>query len=151
MSEATETAKEVNSIEIAAQLTAAWLSNPSVRPSAEEALTFITEMKKQIDTFANPVEVVAEEPEAKAQPAVSVKKSLASDDHIISLIDGKPYRTLRRHLATHGLTPEQYRERFDLKPDYPMVARSYSEKRREMAKKIGLGNKRGSRKAAQAA
>ncbi|RZL81129.1 MAG: transcriptional regulator, partial [Sphingomonas sp.] len=69
--------------------------------------------------------------------------SLASKDHIISMIDGKPYKTLRRHLSTNGLTPEQYRERYGLKPDYPMVAEAYSESRRAMAKKIGLGRKPG--------
>jgi predicted transcriptional regulator len=74
-------------------------------------------------------------------PAVSVRKSLASKDHIVSMIDGKPYKTLRRHLSTHGLTPQEYRERYNLKPDYPMVAENYSAQRREMAKKIGLGQK----------
>lgn len=73
------------------------------------------------------------------EPAVSVRKSIASDDHIISLIDGKPYKTLRRHLGTHGMTPESYRAEFGLKADYPMVAKNYSESRRAMAKKIGLG------------
>jgi predicted transcriptional regulator len=76
-------------------------------------------------------------------PAVSVRKSLASPDHIVSMIDGKPYKTLRRHLARHGLTPEQYRERYSLKRDYPMVSDSYSQVRRDMAKKIGLGRKPG--------
>jgi predicted transcriptional regulator len=72
-------------------------------------------------------------------PAVTVRKSLGSREHLISLIDGKPYKSLRRHLSTHGLTPEQYRERYKLKPDYPMVAPDYSEARRAMAHKIGLG------------
>lgn len=83
-------------------------------------------------------------------PAVSVRKSLGSRDHIISMIDGKPYKTLRRHLSTHGLTPEQYRERYNLKADYPMVAPNYSETRRAMAKKIGLGNKGRRARAAKA-
>jgi predicted transcriptional regulator len=73
---------------------------------------------------------------------------LASKDHIISMIDGKPYRTLRRHLSTHGLSPDEYRRRYNLKPDYPMVAESYSEQRRAMAKKIGLGSKGRTAKAA---
>ena len=63
------------------------------------------------------------------------------------MIDGKPYKTLRRHLATHGMTPAEYRERYGLKADYPMVAENYSESRRAMAKKIGLGRKPGARKA----
>jgi predicted transcriptional regulator len=82
---------------------------------------------------------------------VTVRKSLASKDHILSLIDGKPYKTLRRHLSGHGLTPEQYRERYKLKADYPMVAPSYSEKRREVAHRLGLGSKGRSAKAAAAA
>jgi predicted transcriptional regulator len=72
---------------------------------------------------------------------VTVRRSLSSPDHIISLIDGKPYKSLRRHLGKNGMTPEQYRERYNLKADYPMVAPAYSESRREMAKKIGLGSK----------
>jgi predicted transcriptional regulator len=56
-------------------------------------------------------------------------------------VDGKPYKSLRRHLSKHGLTPEDYRKRYGLKPDYPMVAPAYAEQRREMAKKIGLGRK----------
>jgi predicted transcriptional regulator len=59
------------------------------------------------------------------------------------MIDGKPYKTLRRHLATNGMTPVEYRERYGLKADYPMVAPTYSEARRTMAKSIGLGRKPG--------
>lgn len=88
----------------------------------------------------------AEAPPAHA-PAVTVRKSLASRDHIISMIDGKPYMILRRHLTTHGLTPDAYRARYGLPADYPMVAKAYSEKRSAMAKAIGLGNKGGRRKA----
>jgi predicted transcriptional regulator len=74
-------------------------------------------------------------------PAVSVRKSLASKDHIISMIDGKPYKTLRRHLSGHGLPPDEHRARYGLKLDYPMVSETYSESRRDMAKRIGLGCK----------
>jgi predicted transcriptional regulator len=74
-------------------------------------------------------------------PAATVRKSLASKDHIISMIDGKTYKTLRRHLSTHGLTDVQYRERYNLRPDYPMVSENYSLARREMTQKIGLGRK----------
>ena len=81
------------------------------------------------------------DPAAQAEAAVSVRKSLASPDHIISMIDGKPYKTLRRHLTTNGLTPDEYRARYGLKADYPMVAASYSESRRALAKSIGLGRK----------
>jgi predicted transcriptional regulator len=72
-------------------------------------------------------------------PAVSIEESLASDDHILSMIDGRPYRTLTRHIARFGLTPEAYRRCFGLEPDYPMVARGYSALRREIAADAGLG------------
>ncbi|MDQ2762651.1 MAG: MucR family transcriptional regulator, partial [Pseudomonadota bacterium] len=60
---------------------------------------------------------------------------------ILSMIDGKPYKALRRHLTTNGLTPEQYRERYNLRSDYPMVSENYSAARRDMALRIGLGSK----------
>jgi predicted transcriptional regulator len=82
---------------------------------------------------------------------VTARKSLANPDSIISMIDGKPYKTLRRHLSTNGKTPEEYRERYGLKADYPMVAASYSEARRAMAHKIGLGRKAGTKIAPKAA
>lgn len=75
-------------------------------------------------------------------PAVSIRKSLSSHDHIISLIDGKPYKSLKRHLGSHGLTPDDYRARYKLASDYPMVAPGYSEHRREVAKQLGLGRKK---------
>lgn len=74
-------------------------------------------------------------------PAVSARKSLSSPDHILSMIDGKPYKTLKRHLATHGLSPDQYRERYNLPKSYPLVAPSYSEARRAVATRLGLGRK----------
>ncbi|EQB16811.1 MULTISPECIES: MucR family transcriptional regulator [Sphingobium] len=87
---------------------------------------------------------VAETPPAPRdyKAAVSVEESLASPDQIVSLIDGKPYKALKRHLSTHGLTPAEYRSRYDLPADYPMVAPSYSAARREVARKLGLGGKR---------
>jgi predicted transcriptional regulator len=85
----------------------------------------------------DPVEVASTEVEYVA--AVSIRKSLSSKDHLLSLIDGKPYKTLKRHLSSHGLTPAEYRLRYKLAADYPMVARSYSEHRRSIAVKMGLG------------
>ena len=76
------------------------------------------------------------------EPAVTARKSLASPDHILSMIDGKPYKTLKRHLSGHGLTPAEYRQRYKLANDYPMVAPAYSEQRRLVAKRLGLGRKR---------
>ncbi|MDE8366310.1 MucR family transcriptional regulator, partial [Klebsiella pneumoniae] len=60
---------------------------------------------------------------------------------ILSMIDGKQYKTLKRHLSTNGLTPAEYRDRYKLPRDYPMVAPGYSEQRREVAKRLGLGRK----------
>ncbi|MBB5707676.1 MucR family transcriptional regulator [Sphingopyxis indica] len=88
----------------------------------------------------------ADEPEAKQEPAVSLRAS-TKPDYIICLEDGKKFKTLRRHLMTdHDMTPEDYRAKWNLSPDYPMVAPNYAEKRRALAKEIGLGkNGRGGR------
>ena len=83
----------------------------------------------------------APQPEEKPIPAVPIRKSI-TPDHLVSLIDGKPYKSLKRHLSGHGLTPEQYRERFGLARDYPMVAENYAKQRSELAKSIGLGQSR---------
>lgn len=90
------------------------------------------------------VDVAPEAPVAAPEhvPAVSIEESLASPDQILSLIDGKPYKALKRHLSTHGLTPAEYRARYNLAADYPLVAPSYSAARREVAMKLGLGGKR---------
>jgi predicted transcriptional regulator len=133
-------------VELAAELTIAWLGNQNNRVTAEEVPLFLRTMHTTINELSNNSVPASEEDasnngENAHQPAVSVRKSLASRDHILSMIDGKPYRTLKRHLSRHGLTPEQYRERYNLKPDYPMVAETYSEERRAMAHKIGLGAK----------
>ena len=91
--------------------------------------------------------------EPRPDPAVSVRASV-KNDHIVCLEDGKKFKMLKRHLMTdHGMTPDEYRARWGLSPDYPMVARDYAEKRRDLAKKFGLGRmpgqKRGRRKKAQ--
>ena len=84
--------------------------------------------------------------EEKPDPAVSVRASVKSD-HIICLEDGKKMKMLKRHLMTdHGMTPEEYRARWNLPADYPMVAPDYADKRRELAKKIGLGRKPGQKR-----
>ena len=78
---------------------------------------------------------------AQPEPAVPVRSSI-QDDHLTCLICGKQQKTLRRHLrVAHQLTPEAYRERFGLKPDYPMAAPGYSRQRSEMAKRVGLGKR----------
>jgi predicted transcriptional regulator len=136
----------LNAVELATELTIAWLGNQNNRPAAEDVPAFLRTMHATVTELASgssmPASDVDDTPaEQEYTPAVSVRKSLASKDHIISMIDGKPYKALRRHLSTHGLTPEEYRNRYNLKPDYPMVAPSYSEARRAMAHKIGLGAK----------
>jgi len=142
-----------DAVELAAELTIAWLGNQNNRVAAEDVPAFLRTMHATVTDLAagssGPAATVDNEasPETFA-PAVTVRKSLASKDHIISLIDGKPYKTLRRHLSGHGLTPEQYRARYNLKADYPMVAENYSEARRQMAHKIGLGQKGRQAKAA---
>ncbi len=134
-----------DNVELAAELTAAWLSNQNNRVDADQVPAFLRAMHATLSELANSSgattgDATDNSPEEHT-PAVSARKSLASKDHIISMIDGKPYKTLRRHLSGHGLTPEQYRERYNLKSDYPMVSENYSEQRRAMAKKIGLGRK----------
>ena len=85
----------------------------------------------------------APEPEIELKPAVPIKKSI-TDDHIICLEDGKKLKMLKRHLKTaYDMTPEDYRAKWNLPPDYPMVAPNYAAKRQELAKKIGLGRKKG--------
>lgn len=80
-------------------------------------------------------------PEPKQEPAVSVRASI-KPDYVVCLEDGKKLKMLKRHLMTrYNMTPEQYRTRWNLPADYPMVAPAYAEKRRELAKKIGLGRK----------
>jgi predicted transcriptional regulator len=119
---------------LTAQIVSAHVSNNSVSPDALPAL--IQEVYK---TLAG----VGKEPATpeKPQPAVPVKKSLLPD-HIICLEDGKKLKMLKRHLKTsYNLTPEQYRERWGLAPDYPMVAPNYAMHRSSLAKKIGLGTK----------
>jgi predicted transcriptional regulator len=135
----------LNSVKLATELTVAWLGNQNNRVAAEDVPAFLRKMHATVTELSSPAGASTEGEGVGGQqeftPAVSVRKSLASKDHIISMIDGKPYRTLRRHLSTHGLTPEEYRARYNLKPDYPMVAPTYSEQRRAMAHKIGLGAK----------
>ena len=81
-------------------------------------------------------------PEVKQEPAVSIRSSI-KPDFIVCLEDGKKLKMLKRHLMTHyQLTPEQYRAKWNLPADYPMVAPNYAEQRRTLAKKIGLGTKR---------
>ena len=89
--------------------------------------------------FVGLVKPQASEPE-KPTPRVPIRKSI-TPDHLISLEDGKPYRTLKRHLVRRGLTPDQYRAKWGLPADYPMTAPDYGKKRSELARGFGLGRK----------
>jgi len=86
-------------------------------------------------------------PEVKLEPKVPIRSSI-KPDYIVCLEDGKRLKMLKRHLMTHyQMTPDQYRQKWGLNSDYPMVAPNYAEQRRTLAKAIGLGTKRGKRKA----
>jgi predicted transcriptional regulator len=140
-----------STLELATELTIAWLSNPNTRAPAEEVPAFLQKMHEAVaDLLSGGSEEQQSPPEQEFTPAVTARRSLSSKDHIISMIDGKPYKSLKRHLARHGLTPDQYRQRYGLKSDYPMVSESYSQVRRDMAKKIGLGRKSAATTAAPA-
>jgi predicted transcriptional regulator len=143
----------IDTVTLAAELTAAWLSNSNTRIGVEDVPAFLKTMHQTLGGLSAPGVSGGGTIEATQDyvGAVTARKSLASPAHIISMIDGKPYKALRRHLSGHGLTPEEYRARYGLKADYPMVAPDYSEVRRAMAKKIGLGRKPGDTVKARAA
>ena len=118
-------------------------SHVSNNPVAANDLPGLIEVVyRKLDALTVPVE---EEPEPLV-PAVPIKKSV-TEDYIICLEDGKKLKMLKRHLMTaYGMTPDEYRDKWGLKSDYPMVAPSYAAKRQQLAKKIGLGRKPGARK-----
>jgi predicted transcriptional regulator len=123
-------------IELAAEMVAAFVSNNSVPTSELPAL--IHAVHTAVARLAVGPESAPPQIEAKA-PAVPIRKSI-TPDFLICLEDGKRFKTMRRHLAGLGLTPEQYRQKWSLPSDYPMVAPNYTAQRSAMAKKIGLGN-----------
>ena len=122
-------------ITLTADIIAAHVSNNNV--SLEDLPSLISNVYGALSGLGQEVAVVETLPE----PAVSIRASV-KPDHIVCLEDGKKLKMLKRHLSTHyNLTPDQYRARWSLPADYPMVAPNYAEKRRELAKKIGLGRK----------
>lgn len=141
------TGNAVDPIELATELTIAWLGNPNVRATAEEVPAFLRSIHATIGELSNDNGTASAVAASEYVPAVPVRSSV-KPDYIISLIDGRKFKSLKRHLSTHGLTPAEYRERYGLKPDYPMVAANYSAQRREVAQRLGLGRKG---RAAQAA
>ena len=122
-------------IELAGQIVAAYVAHNAVQKNDLPEL--IQSTYSALGRLGEPQEPVSEQ----ATPAVNPKKSVFPD-RIISLIDGKPYKSMKRHLTRHGMTPAQYRTAYGLKPDYPMVAAEYAAKRSELAKSLGLGQKR---------
>ena len=138
--QASATATSPMFIDLAADIVAAYVSNNSV-PSGELP-ALIGTVHAALQNVGRPAPAQAAE---KPTPAVPVKKSV-TPDAIISLIDGKPYKSLKRHLTKQGLSPAEYRDRYGLPRDYPMVAPNYAAKRSELAKQSGLGQQR--RKAA---
>ena len=127
---------------MAAQIVAAYVSNNSVPVS--ELGSLLAGVHGAISGLATGGPAAPAETGVGKATAAQIRKSITHDG-LVSFEDGKPYKTLRRHLATNGMTPGEYRERYGLKADYPMVAENYSESRRAMAKKIGLGRKPGQR------
>lgn len=127
---------------LVAEVAAAYFSNSHVSPGdipnviAQIAGSLVAVGQSGLQA---PAPAEAEEPSRKLTRA-QIQKSI-TPDALVSFEDGKSYKTLRRHLAVKGLTPEQYREKWSLPSDYPMVASSYSEQRKALAQKIGLGRK----------
>ena len=126
-----------NFIELTASIVSAYVSNNSVPAQELSALidqvhTALTRVSGgHVDTSAEPL-----------KPAVSLKKSV-TPDYIVCLEDGKKFKSLKRHLRTqYNMTPEQYREKWNLAPDYPMVAPNYAAARSQLAKQMGLGQQR---------
>ena len=127
-------------ITLTSDIIAAHVSNNNV--GADELPALITSTYNALAGLGG--ESVKEE--AMPEPAVSIRASVKKD-HIVCLEDGKKMKMLKRHLMTdHGMTPDEYRARWGLPSDYPMVAPEYAEKRRDLAKKIGLGRKPGQKR-----
>jgi predicted transcriptional regulator len=124
-------------LELATQVVAAYVANNPLPRSDLPAL--IQAVHSAVESLGKGSEVA--QPQIETKPAVSIRKSI-TPDYLVCLEDGKRFKSLRRHLRLHGMTPEQYREKWKLSSDYPMVAPNYSTKRAALAKKIGLGQKR---------
>src|SRR3954451_12335632 len=134
--------KESNMIELAANIVSAYVTKNSVRT------TDLPELIGSVHAALKSVGKPTEPEQVKPNPAVSIKKSV-TPDFIVSLFDGKKYKSLKRHIRTsHDMTPEQYRAYWGLPHDYPMVAPNYAKARSELAKSMGLGQKAATRKRA---
>jgi predicted transcriptional regulator len=126
-----------NYVELAADIVSAYVSNNSVATSDLPSL--IGEIHSALLRISSGI---VETPSESLKPAVPVKKSI-TPDYIICLDDGKKFKSLKRHLRTqYNMTPEEYRERWNLPAEYPMVAPNYAQARSQLAKKMGLGQQR---------
>ena len=127
-----------NLIELAADIVSAYVSNNTV--SAQDLTALIGDVYAALQRTSSGI---APEPQPEPlKPAVPVKKSV-TPDYIVCLEDGKKFKSLKRHLRTqYNVTPEEYREKWGLPPDYPMVAPNYAQARSDLAKKMGLGQQR---------
>ena len=123
----------VDLLDLTSEIVSAYVSNNKVE---------VEKLPEVIgNVYASLSSIAGEEGAEMIEPAVPIKKSV-TPDYIICLEDGKKFKMLRRHLQNvYGLTPEEYRERWGLPADYPMVAPNYAEKRSGLAKQIGLGKK----------
>ncbi len=124
-------------VELTAKIVAAYVSNNSINSSDLPQLINETHA-----ALARATGQSAETEREEQRPKVAVKKSVMPD-YIICLEDGKKFKSLKRHLRTHyNMTPEEYREKWGLPHDYPMVAPNYARQRSDLAKKMGLGTRR---------
>jgi predicted transcriptional regulator len=137
-----ESATAPNYIELSADIVSAYVSNNSVPAADLPSL-----LQSVYAALSKTAQGQQEEPKADLVPAVSVRKSI-TPDAIICLEDGKSFKSLKRHLrTTYDMTPEQYRAKWNLPADYPMVAPNYAKARSELAKTMGLGQQRKKSKA----
>lgn len=128
-------------VDLTASIVSAYVSNNPTTAAEIPGLISVIHAALQRVSHGGPD--TASEP---AKPAVSVKKSM-TPDHLVCLEDGKRFKSLKRHLRTqYNMTPEQYREKWGLPSDYPMVAPNYAVARSQLAKKMGLGQQRRRRK-----
>lgn len=125
-------------VELTADIVSAYVSNHVVQVG--DLTTLISDVHSALSNTSSPVPaVIAVE---KPKPPVPIRKSI-EDDYLICLEDGQKFKSLKRHLMTHyNMTPEEYREKWGLPSDYPMVAPAYAEARSRLAKEMGLGQRR---------
>jgi predicted transcriptional regulator len=123
--------------EMAVEIVAAYVSHNPI-PASELPALIVAVHEAVVSTSTGATRDVTAGAEVERPTPQQIRKSVRQDA-LVSFIDGKTYKTLKRHLTAHGLTPEGYRERFGLPADYPMVAPSYAERRAEIAKATRLG------------